>query len=70
MLGKSDSVRMKEAMTTIQNDSETLENRLIAFDELELLVESIDNAMGMSIHVFVPLNSFEIPLHSHIFQLR
>ncbi|KAJ1498116.1 hsp70 nucleotide exchange factor fes1 [Coelomomyces lativittatus] len=35
---------MKDNMAIILNQEETLENRLTAFDDLELLVESIDNS--------------------------
>ncbi|KNE71716.1 hypothetical protein AMAG_20441 [Allomyces macrogynus ATCC 38327] len=35
---------MKDAMAVIADSSKHMEDRLLAFDELELLVESIDNA--------------------------
>ncbi|KAI9343864.1 hypothetical protein DFJ73DRAFT_941739 [Zopfochytrium polystomum] len=44
ILGKSDAVRMKEAMEVITDASKSVDDRLAAFDELELLVESLDNA--------------------------
>lgn len=44
ILGKSDSVRMREAVDIIKDSSKTLDERITAFDELELLTESIDNA--------------------------
>ncbi|KAJ1556902.1 hsp70 nucleotide exchange factor fes1, partial [Cladochytrium tenue] len=44
ILGKSDAVRMRDAVATIADASLPTEDRLAAFDELELLVESIDNA--------------------------
>jgi len=45
--GKDDATRMKEAVVVIINPAETLENREIALDNLELLVEQIDNAMSI-----------------------
>ncbi|CAG8460477.1 2084_t:CDS:2 [Ambispora leptoticha] len=44
ILGKSDAVRMKEAIASISDPNETVENKEIAFDNLEMLVEQIDNA--------------------------
>ncbi|KNE71715.1 hypothetical protein AMAG_20440 [Allomyces macrogynus ATCC 38327] len=44
ILGKPDAARMKDAMAVIADSSKHMEDRLLAFDELELLVESIDNA--------------------------
>ncbi|ORZ39260.1 nucleotide exchange factor Fes1-domain-containing protein [Catenaria anguillulae PL171] len=46
ILGKPDAVRMRDAMDAILNadQSRDLSERLAYFDELELLVESIDNA--------------------------
>ncbi|KAJ3360199.1 hsp70 nucleotide exchange factor fes1 [Allomyces javanicus] len=44
ILGKPDAARMKDAMAVIADSSKNIEDRLLAFDELELLVESIDNA--------------------------
>ncbi|CAI2171208.1 12312_t:CDS:2 [Funneliformis geosporum] len=44
ILGKSDGVRIREAIEVISNTNDTLENREIAFDNLEMLVEQIDNA--------------------------
>ena len=44
ILGKPDAVRMKDTMETIENKEMDMTVRIEAFDELELLVESIDNA--------------------------
>ncbi|KAI9143620.1 armadillo-type protein [Paraphysoderma sedebokerense] len=49
ILGKPDSVRMKDCMAEIQDTSLQLEVREQAFDELELLVEQIDNASNMKV---------------------
>nr|CAG8529790.1 15076_t:CDS:10 [Entrophospora candida] len=38
ILGKSDAVYMKEAIEVISNTEETIENRKIAFDNLEMLI--------------------------------
>ncbi|CAB4396649.1 unnamed protein product [Rhizophagus irregularis] len=47
ILGKSDATRIREAVEVISNPNETLENKEIAFDNLELLVEQIDNAIDI-----------------------
>ncbi|KAK6361969.1 hypothetical protein TWF730_005674 [Orbilia blumenaviensis] len=47
MGGKSDADMMIEAMQCITDPSATLENREIAFDNLEQLVENLDNANNM-----------------------
>ncbi|KAJ3328521.1 hsp70 nucleotide exchange factor fes1 [Blyttiomyces sp. JEL0837] len=44
MLGKSDSLRMKESVQILTDPSKSLDEKLTAFDELEMLVESLDNA--------------------------
>ncbi|CAG8525463.1 9900_t:CDS:10 [Ambispora gerdemannii] len=44
ILGQSDAVRMKEAINAIADPDETMENKTIAFDNLEMLVEHVDNA--------------------------
>ena len=44
ILGKEDAVRMRECVERITDASLVEEDRVTAFDELELLVESIDNA--------------------------
>ncbi|TIB76798.1 hypothetical protein E3Q23_01652 [Wallemia mellicola] len=47
ILGKSDAEMMKEAMYVAVNDEATLDNRLIALDNFEMLVEQVDNAKNM-----------------------
>ncbi|CAG8492769.1 1402_t:CDS:2 [Funneliformis mosseae] len=44
ILGKSDATQIREAIEVISNTNDTLENREIALDNLEMLVEQIDNA--------------------------
>ena len=46
--GPSDADLMKESMTAIQDPSISLENKLVAFDNFEQLVENIDNANNLS----------------------
>jgi len=56
--GPSDADRMREAMTAIvaSLDHVDLENKLIAWDNLEQLIEQIDNANNMeSLGLWVPL---------------
>lgn len=54
--GPSDADRMKDAMSAIQNPEVDLENRLIAFDNFEQLVEGIDNANNLeALKLWVPL---------------
>ena len=43
-LGPSDAEMMRVAVSCITNPDDTVENKLIAMDNLELLVENIDNA--------------------------
>ncbi|KAI8907840.1 armadillo-type protein [Gorgonomyces haynaldii] len=43
ILGKGDAIRLKECFEVVYSDK-SLEEKLQAFDEIELLVESIDNA--------------------------
>jgi hsp70-interacting protein len=45
--GPSDADLMREAMATIHSPDVSLENKEIAFDNLEQLVEQIDNANNM-----------------------
>lgn len=45
--GPSEAELMKEAMAALLSDEVDLENKLIAFDNFEQLVESIDNANNM-----------------------
>jgi hsp70-interacting protein len=47
MGGPSDADRMKDAMSAIQNPEVDMENKMIAFDNFEQLVENIDNANNM-----------------------
>lgn len=46
ILGKPDSARIMESIGCILSDAE-MEKRLTAFDELELLIESMDNALDL-----------------------
>eukprot|EP00842_Homolaphlyctis_polyrhiza_P005549 jgi/Hompol1/5996/HPOL_000161-RA len=46
LLGKEDAIRMRECVERITNDELSEDKRIEAFDELELLVESLDNANG------------------------
>jgi hsp70-interacting protein len=48
MGGPSDADLMREAMTVIQHPESTLESKATAFDNLEQLVESIDNANNLT----------------------
>ncbi|KAL4936858.1 hypothetical protein BDV06DRAFT_216335 [Aspergillus oleicola] len=45
--GPSEADLMKAAMEALRNDEVDLENKLIAFDNLEQLVENIDNANNL-----------------------
>lgn len=45
--GPSDADLMKESMAAIRSPDINLENKLVAFDNLEQLVETIDNANNM-----------------------
>ncbi|KAG0743911.1 hypothetical protein G6F57_007144 [Rhizopus arrhizus] len=47
ILGKDDATRMKEAVECISNPEDTVENKEIALDNLELLIEGIDNACNI-----------------------
>lgn len=54
--GPSDADLMKESMAAIQSPSLTLENRLIAFDNFEQLIEQIDNANNLEpLQLWTPL---------------
>ncbi|KAJ3157543.1 hsp70 nucleotide exchange factor fes1 [Geranomyces michiganensis] len=44
ILGKEDAIRMKDCMEVIQSTGKSLADKETAFDELEMLVESLDNA--------------------------
>ncbi|GAA5803239.1 hypothetical protein HPULCUR_008716 [Helicostylum pulchrum] len=47
ILGKDDATRMKEAVACISDPEDTVKNKEIALDNLELLIEGIDNAMNI-----------------------
>ncbi|WVQ96651.1 hypothetical protein IAU59_003757 [Kwoniella sp. CBS 9459] len=49
ILGKSDSITMKEKMATATDDSVPVEERVEALDDFEMLIELIDNANNMPI---------------------
>ncbi|KAL8693652.1 MAG: hypothetical protein Q9218_001562 [Villophora microphyllina] len=58
MGGPSDAQLMKESMTAIQSPDVALEHKLVAFDNLEQLIEIIDNANNMeSLGLWTPLTS-------------
>ncbi|KAI1981264.1 hsp70 nucleotide exchange factor fes1 [Ophidiomyces ophidiicola] len=45
----SDAEMMKAAMEVIQDETATLDNRLLAFDNFEQLIENLDNANNMAV---------------------
>ncbi|BFZ63211.1 hsp70 nucleotide exchange factor fes1 [Saitoella coloradoensis] len=47
ILGPDEAELMKEAMTVIMHPQATLENKEIAFDNLEMLIENLDNANNL-----------------------
>lgn len=49
MGGPSDALLMKESIAAIQSHDISLENKLIAFDNFEQLIEQIDNANNMQV---------------------
>ncbi|WWD18500.1 hypothetical protein CI109_102952 [Kwoniella shandongensis] len=49
ILGKSDSIIMKEKIAFAQDESQSVEDRVEALDDFEMLVELIDNANNMPI---------------------
>jgi len=56
MGGPSDAQLMQESMKAIQSPDISLDNKLVAFDNLEQLIESIDNANNMeSLGLWTPL---------------
>lgn len=56
MGGPSDAQLMQESMAAIQSPDISLDNRLVAFDNFEQLVENIDNANNMeSLGLWTPL---------------
>ena len=56
MGGPSDAELMKQSMEAIQSSDLSLDNKLVAFDNLEQLIETIDNANNMaSLGLWTPL---------------
>lgn len=56
MGGPSDADRMKEAMAAVYADQVDLENRMIAWDNFEQLVENLDNANNIeNLGLWMPL---------------
>jgi len=56
MGGPSDAQLMQESMKAIQSPDISLDNKLVAFDNLEQLIENIDNANNMeSLGLWTPL---------------
>ena len=56
MGGPSDAELMKESMAAIQSPDISLANKLVAFDNLEQLIEQIDNANNMqTLGLWTPL---------------
>jgi hsp70-interacting protein len=54
--GPSDADLMKDSMAAIQNPEVDLENKLVAFDNFEQLVENLDNANNMeTLGLWTPL---------------
>lgn len=49
MGGPSDADLMKESMASIQSPETSLENKLVAFDNFEQLIENLDNANNMQV---------------------
>ncbi|CEP19088.1 hypothetical protein [Parasitella parasitica] len=47
ILGKDDATRMKDAVKCISDPEDTIKNKEIALDNLELLIEGIDNARNI-----------------------
>ncbi|KAI9345065.1 armadillo-type protein [Pilaira anomala] len=47
ILGKDDATRMKDAVACISDPEDTVQNKEIALDNLELLIEGIDNACNI-----------------------
>lgn len=53
---KSDAQMMKDNMEVIKRDECDLEDRLIAFDNFEQLIENLDNANNLeSLNLWIPL---------------
>jgi hypothetical protein len=67
IMGKSDSVTMKEKMGVATNTSADLEERVDALDEFEMLIEMIDNANNMAVlKLWQPLLSLLDSEHADI----
>ncbi|KAG9030340.1 hsp70 nucleotide exchange factor fes1 [Tulasnella sp. UAMH 9824] len=49
ILGKPDAVRMRDAMAIAVDESKSEEDRVTALDDMELLIESLDNANDMEV---------------------
>ncbi|KXS19826.1 hypothetical protein M427DRAFT_41671 [Gonapodya prolifera JEL478] len=54
VLGKDDAVRMRECGEVLSKESSTVDEMVVALDELELLVESSDNANNMTVLKLYP----------------
>ncbi|KAF2128814.1 Fes1-domain-containing protein [Dothidotthia symphoricarpi CBS 119687] len=53
---KSDAQMMKEMMEVVQDEEAKLENRIVAFDNFEQLIENLDNANNIeSLKLWTPL---------------
>lgn len=49
MGGPSDADLMKESMASIQSPETSLEDKIVAFDNFEQLIENLDNANNMQV---------------------
>lgn len=66
--GPTDADLMRESMAAIQSPDISLENKLVAFDNFEQLIENLDNANNMEpMGLWTPLVGL---LHSEEPQLR
>lgn len=58
MGGPSDAELMKQSMEAIQSSDLSLENKMVAFDNFEQLIENVDNANNMeSLGLWIPLKA-------------
>ncbi|KAI9103755.1 armadillo-type protein [Phlyctochytrium arcticum] len=58
ILGKEDAVRMRECVDLITSPDRSIDTKLGAFDELEMLVESLDNANDLqALNLWKPILS-------------
>ena len=56
MGGPSDAELMRESMTAVQSPDISLEDKIVAFDNFEQLIESLDNANNMqTLGLWTPL---------------